>query len=139
MITVLVNCWHLFFFFLSFFLDQCRHLVFGPAKAFKGKRLKNHMIRETDVINEDLCMTLCYMEPKCVSYNCKKTTAKNEVHKCELNNSTHEGHENDLEEDPNYKYHGAEVRILSLSFIICHNFLPVGQPQGFSVGAGRHI
>ena len=92
-------------------------MVFGPAKAFKGKRLKNHMIRETVVINEDLCMTLCYMEPNCVSYNFKKTTTNNEDHKCELNNSTHEGHENELEKDPRYKYHGAEVRMMNEFFI----------------------
>ena len=99
------------------------------------------MIRETVIINEDLCMTLCYMEPNCVSYNFKKTTTNNEDHKCELNNSTHEGHENELEEDPNYKYHGAEVRscLKNLSFIICHNFLPAGHPRGISMGAGRHI
>ena len=113
MITVLVNCWHLFFsFFLPFFLDQCHQLEFASAKAFKGKRLKNHMIRGTDVINEDLCMTLCYMEPSCVSYNFKRTTTENEDHKCELNNSTHEGHENEMEEDPSYKYHGAGLRSL---------------------------
>ena len=46
------------------------------------------------------------MEPNCVSYNFKKTATKSEDHKCELNNSTHEGHENELEEDPSYKYHG---------------------------------
>ena len=54
------------------------------------------------------------MEPNCVSYNFKKTATKSEDHKCELNNSTHEGHENELEEDPSYKYHGAEVRSLLL-------------------------
>ena len=90
------------------------------------------MIRETDVKNEDLCMTLCYMEPSCVSYNFKNTTTKNEDHKCELNNSTHEGHENELEEDPSYKYHGAEVRSLDFK-----SFSRLDNPAQFPSSGGH--
>ncbi len=34
-----------------------------------------------------------------------------EGHLCELNNSTHEGHENNLEENPKYVYRGTKVEI----------------------------
>lgn len=50
------------------------------------------------------------MEPSCVSYNfvMKSETGK---HKCELNNATHKEHEEDLEENLNYVYRGAKVRV----------------------------
>lgn len=89
---------------------QCRTLKFGPTTAFIGERLINHVIRVTDVITDELCMTLCYVEPNCVSFNFKMAASDNGNHKCELNNSTHEGYENDMSKNPNYKYHGAEVR-----------------------------
>ena len=95
---------------LAIFSDQCRNLVFSPAQAFNGKRLKNHLIRIADVKKKDLCMTICYMEPNCVSYNFKIPASETGDHKCELNNSTLEGHENYLEESPSYTYHGAQVR-----------------------------
>ena len=36
-----------------------------------------------------------------------------EGHRCELNNSTHEGKENELEENPDYVYRGTKVSIIS--------------------------
>ena len=83
----------------DFFSDECRKLEFNSAQAFNGKRLINHVIRVADVINEDFCMTLCYLEPNCVSCNIKIPENENGEHKCELNNSTHEGHESELEEN----------------------------------------
>lgn len=76
---------------------------------FEGKRLINHMIRSADVMDNEFCGALCYMEPNCFSYN---LVAKNEAGKlkCELSNATHEGNEEDLEENPNYIYRGAKVR-----------------------------
>ena len=71
------------------------------------------MIHITDVMDEEFCGSLCFMEPNCISYNFKLLASQTGVHKCELNNSTHEGHEDDLEENPNYLYRGAEVRIVT--------------------------
>ena len=87
--------------------DHCRNLEF--REIFEGKRLINHVIHIADVIKENVCRTLCYMEPNCVSYNFKKSTSQAEDPKCELNNSTHEGHENELKKNRDYKYHGAKV------------------------------
>ncbi|XP_078349730.1 uncharacterized protein LOC144634592 [Oculina patagonica] len=88
-------------------VDQCRNLEFRAAQMFEGKRLINHMIRSADVMDNEFCGALCYMEPNCFSYN---LVAKNEVGKlkCELSNATHEGNEEDLEENPNYIYRGAK-------------------------------
>ena len=40
-----------------------------------------------------------------------------EGHRCELNNSTHEGNENDLEENPDYEYRGTRVRMVSRTLL----------------------
>ena len=90
--------------------DQCRHLAFGAEHAFEGKRLKNHVIKTLDVMMSDFCDALCYMEHNCASFNLMKRS-ENDGHKCELNNSTHEAHENDLEENPSYVYRGTKVGI----------------------------
>ncbi|XP_066025899.1 uncharacterized protein [Pocillopora verrucosa] len=88
---------------------QCRSLVFKPAKAFDGQRLKNHVIRVEDVSERDFCGILCYMEPYCVSYNLgKQPRADDGKYTCELNNATHEGNKDDLVEDQSYIFGGAE-------------------------------
>ena len=79
---------------------------------FHGQRLKNHVIRRADVTNTDFCSALCFMEPKCMSYNLK-TEIENGKHKCELNNATYEENTGDVEENPNYVYLGAEVKCTS--------------------------
>lgn len=67
------------------------------------------MIRSADVMDREFCGALCFMEPNCFSYN---LVSKNETGKlkCELNNATHEEHEEDLEENQDYLYRGAKVR-----------------------------
>ena len=92
-----------------YFLDQCRHLEFGTEQAFHGKRLMNHVIRVHDPLMTNFCDALCYMEHNCASYNLMKRS-ENEGHRCELNNATHEGNENDLEENANYLYRGTKAR-----------------------------
>lgn len=90
------------------FLGECRQLEFKAEQAFPGKRLKNHVIREHVDKTIDFCEALCYMEPNCASYNFKISN-ENEGSSCELNNSTHEGQMEDLEENASYVYHGARV------------------------------
>ena len=51
------------------------------------------------------------MEPDCVSINLYTRGDGNGNHKCELNNATHEGHEEKLIEEEMYSYHAAEVNI----------------------------
>ena len=93
------------------FSDDCRQLEFMPDYNYDGKRLKNHVIHTADVIVEDSCATLCYMEPNCVSYNFLKTKAShNGRHRCELNNATHEGARHDtLVNEEDFFYRGAKV------------------------------
>ncbi|XP_066026048.1 fibrillin-1-like [Pocillopora verrucosa] len=88
--------------------DQCRNLEFGPEKAFKGKRLVNHTIRTVEITVSRFCENLCYMEPYCVSINLYTRADGNGNYRCELNNATHEGHEEKLIEQAMYSYHAAE-------------------------------
>ena len=48
------------------------------------------------------------MEPDCVSYNLEKQpSGDNGTYKCELNDATHEGNEDDLVGEYDYFYHGS--------------------------------
>ncbi|XP_078351628.1 uncharacterized protein LOC144636321 isoform X1 [Oculina patagonica] len=94
------------------FEDQCRQLEFKAEHAFEGKRLINHVIRVLDVMMADFCDALCYMEHNCASFNVM-LKSDSQGNKCELNNSTHEGYENDLEENPNYVYRGTKSACVS--------------------------
>ena len=89
--------------------DQCRTLEFRPEKEFDGKRLVNHVIRIVEVTVREFCETMCYMEPDCVSINLDKRAGGRGVYRCELNNVTHEGHEDELTNNASYFYHAAEV------------------------------
>ena len=82
----------------------------------EGRRLMNHVINSVDVMDKKFCGVLCFMEPNCFSYNlmAKSETGK---HKCELNNATHEGHEEDLENNSSYIYRGAKVDIVYILHI----------------------
>ena len=91
--------------------DQCRNLEFGPEKASKGKRLVNHTIRTVEITVSRFCENLCYMEPYCVSINLYTRADGKGNYKCELNNATHEGHEEKLIDQKMYSYHAAEVNV----------------------------
>ena len=52
------------------------------------------------------------MEPDCVSYNLEKQpSGDNGAYKCELNDATHEGNEDDLVGEYDYFYHGSEASV----------------------------
>ena len=51
------------------------------------------------------------MEPNCVSINLYTRADGNGNYKCELNNATHEGHEEKLIDQEMYSYRAAEVNI----------------------------
>ena len=78
-----------------------------------GFRLENHTLRTIEVVNEDLCMFQCYLEPNCVSYNFCEIKQSSGKHECDLNNATIE-HDEDLVKNESYIYRGAEVRMNSM-------------------------
>ncbi len=91
------------------FADPCRQLEFRSALSFHGKRLMNHVIRTVESVFKEFCGALCFMEPNCVSYNMEVISGSPSVTKCELNNSTHNEHPEDLKQWQNYIYRGSEV------------------------------
>ena len=70
------------------------------------------MIRIDDIKDRVLCKVRCFKEPNCVSYNLEKQpSGNNGTYKCELNDVTHEGNEDDLVREYNYFYRGAEASV----------------------------
>ena len=61
------------------------------------------------VKNLDDCELLCYRDDNCVSLNIKDKDPVSGAHECELNNSTHMEHEEDLTNNPKFYYRGAKV------------------------------
>ena len=85
---------------------ECRELRFPASFSFTAKRLQNHAIRTQQVPDVGFCEILCLWESNCVSINFKEKTRS-----CELNNATHRGYGYHLEDDADYVYHGADVRV----------------------------
>jgi len=82
----------------------------------------NHTIKTLPVKNLDDCEYLCYLDDNCVSLNIKDKESG--THSCELNNSTHLEHDEDLVNDPVFYYRGAKVmrtskNIIMLFALIC--------------------
>lgn len=98
--------------------DDCRQLEFNPADKFDGKRLKQHVIGIKSIMDPNFCKNLCYMDPNCVSYNLKKTASIDGKYRCELNNATSEGQQDNLEANSKYLYRGAKNTCLKNS---CQN------------------
>ncbi|XP_078383960.1 uncharacterized protein LOC144666402 isoform X2 [Oculina patagonica] len=84
--------------------DNCRMLQF--SSPIDGKTLQKHLIRMIVLNSEHYCRVQCYSENSCVSYNFGIRTLGEAV--CELNNSTHNEHPQDLKPKTNFMYRGTE-------------------------------
>lgn len=87
---------------------ECRQLFFRADFTFGNRRLIKHVIESVNVSDFDNCELRCYHQPNCVSINFNVIRDSGEFHKCELNNATHRGHDNELEKKDGYIYKGAE-------------------------------
>ena len=72
-----------------------------------GKALVGHVIKTVQVNTGDQCELRCYWELECVSYNLGPYQVYG--HACELSNSDHIRHPDDLVPRPGYIYRGTEV------------------------------
>ena len=68
----------------------------------------NHTIHTKTVNSLDGCEYLCYLNDACVSLNIKNPDF-NDIHECELNNSTHMENGEDITNNSSYYYRGAKV------------------------------
>ena len=101
---------------LFFFSDGGRELYFPAYYFYPEKRLERHVIKRGPVKDLDECEHRCYLDANCVSLNIKNKDHDSGTHECELNNSTHLEHDEDLKDNQLYYYRGAEV---SQHYVFC--------------------
>ena len=82
------------------FTDGCRQLTFTPE--ISGRALRRHVIRTLEAASCEWCQIQCFLERRCVSYNCGNNT-------CDLNSSDHVAHPADLVVDQCKTYQATEV------------------------------
>jgi hypothetical protein len=86
---------------------------------FEGKALENHVFQTNKSTDEGLCRIWCYMDDRCLSYN-YGADAKGDKEICELSESDHVMHNEDLVDRPDTIYYGADV---SISAIVIYDFI----------------
>ena len=93
--------------FSSFHLsDMCRKLEFEQHS--RGHTLKDHIFKTIFVVDEEICRLNCYLESKCISYNFDLRLVDNK-HRCELSDSDHRLHPEDLQPENNFIYCTSKV------------------------------
>ncbi|KAL9973363.1 hypothetical protein ACROYT_G019813 [Oculina patagonica] len=89
--------------------DVCRELRY--LHPVTDKALVGHVITMVHVNDGDQCEIRCYAEAECLSYNLGSHQV--DGHACELSNSDHIRHPDDLVARPGYIYRGTENRCSS--------------------------
>ena len=87
-------------------LDNCRVLKFTTPEA--SKYLEHHVIQSILVDDNDFCQMKCYVKRTCLSYNLG-TTKSGDKFVCELSDSDHYQHPEDLVLKKGFSYHPAVV------------------------------
>ena len=93
-------------------------MEFRNSGTFLGKRLINHVIKSLEIVQENFCGALCFMENNCVSFNTEVRGGSSS--KCELNNASHNEYPQDLQPWTNYTYRGAKVTAGTKHFHPCY-------------------
>ena len=89
--------------FLS--VDGCRRLKFLPPET--GQYLEGHVFINLTIGIYTPCEHRCVMERKCVSVNIGPTIKDKVI--CELSDSDHFQHQDDIKPRPGWTYRGTEV------------------------------
>ncbi|CAH3146441.1 unnamed protein product, partial [Porites lobata] len=97
--------------------DNGRTLEFPGPFSFISKRLVNHTIGTKIVADFENCKLHCYYEHNCVSVNYHVSTKT-----CELNNATHRWHNNEFKDENGYLYHGADLLVCFIYYVLCFSF-----------------
>lgn len=87
-------------------------MTFPSFLFFADKRLVKHNMTTVQVPDLDACELLCYHEHNCVSVNFENKPSAKGTYSCELNNSTHGEHGEDLVEAASWFYRGTEVSLV---------------------------
>lgn len=91
-----------------FISDGCKTMAFKVK--IEGKALKSHVFQTTKSGSQGFCRVLCYLNDRCLSYN-YGTSAHGEKDMCELSESDHVMHGEDLTDRSDTVYMRAEVRL----------------------------
>ena len=85
---------------------MCRKLEFEQHS--RGQALKDHVFKTIFVVDEEMCRLNCYLEIECISYNFDLRLVDNK-HRCELSDSDHRLHPEDLQPENNFIYCTSKV------------------------------
>ena len=88
-----VQFFYYYYNFLFLKPDVCRILEF--KSAMKGYNLQGHIFKSVEVKSETDCDVNCYLESDCISFNVVTSPTDGKI-TCELSNSDHETHPEDL-------------------------------------------
>ena len=88
-----VQFFYYYYNFLFLKPDVCRILEF--KSAMKGYNLQGHIFKSVEVKSETDCDVKCYLESDCISFNVVTSPTDGKI-TCELSNSDHETHPEDL-------------------------------------------
>lgn len=88
--------------------DACRALEFLPP--IDGHALMNHVTRNITLDRQDACRISCYLDNNCLSYNFGHLQDGDFL--CQLSDSDHIQHPEDLKKSDGFVYSGTEVIIV---------------------------
>ena len=86
--------------------------------TLKDKALVRHTFKTLPAIDDLNCQTKCFMEDRCISY-----TFDERSRKCNLSDSDHIMHPEDLVDKPNAIYRGAEVCLSVIVVFVSCDFI----------------
>ena len=92
--------------------DVCRILEF--KSAMKGYNLQGHIFKSVEVKSETDCDVNCYLESDCISFNVVTSPTDGTI-TCELSNSDHETHPEDLRRKFGAVYQPIKVKGITFS------------------------
>ena len=103
---------------MLFISDSCRTLEFYPT--LDGHALINHVIKNISLEKQGSCRVACYLDNDCLSYNFGRLQDK--VSMCQLSDSDHIQHPEDLKKSSGFIYRGTVVICTSLKDFLSHEF-----------------
>ena len=89
-------------------------LHFNSTGIKPEQSLSGHVIKTVEVAKEENCQIQCFIEHRCVSFNRGQNNGR---YICELSDSDHTLHPEDMIQRNGYSYHGSTVS--SCTLLVC--------------------
>ncbi|XP_031570608.1 neurogenic locus Notch protein-like, partial [Actinia tenebrosa] len=101
--------------------EGCKGMTFKDT--FEGKALKNHVIKTEQATNDAHCESKCFIDDRCIAYSFGKDK-DNQKQMCELSESDHVMHPDDLVDREDTIYRRAENNCNCQNYQVCRvNFV----------------